>query len=83
MLTLLIGYCAAFCTSISFLPQVLKIIKTKDTSGISLYMYLIFFIGVLLWLIYGLLIKDAVVIIANLVTLILSGIVLVLKIREK
>jgi MtN3 and saliva related transmembrane protein len=46
-------------------------------------MYLIFFIGVLLWLIYGLLIKDAVVIIANLVTLILSGIVLVLKIREK
>ena len=48
-----IGYVAAFCTTVSFLPQAIKTIQTKDTSGISLYMYALFTVGTLFWLIYG------------------------------
>ena len=50
----IIGLVAAFITTASFLPQVFKTYKTKDTSGLSLTMYLTFFVGIVLWLIYGL-----------------------------
>jgi len=52
MITIL-GYMAAVFTTLSFLPQAIKVIKTKNTSGISLSMYFMFTIGVLLWCIYG------------------------------
>ncbi len=78
----IIGYVAAFCTTISFLPQVILIIKTSSTSAISLPMYLIYIVGVLLWLIYGILISDNVIIIANFFTLCLAGIVLFFKLRN-
>lgn len=45
----LIGYFAAFGTTVSFLPQAVKTIQTKDTSGISLPMYCFFTAGTLLW----------------------------------
>ncbi len=78
-----IGFFAAFCTTISFLPQAVKTIKTKDTSGISLEMYVIFTIGVFSWLAYGILVKDTPIIIANAVTFILASIILGLKIKHK
>jgi len=77
-----VGYFAAFCTSISFLPQVLLIIKTKNTSAISLPMYLIYISGVILWLVYGFLIHDQVVVIANIFTLFLASIVLFFKLKN-
>jgi MtN3 and saliva related transmembrane protein len=78
----LIGYTAAVCTSVAFLPQVLHTLRTRDTAGISLGMYLIFCTGVALWLVYGLLIGDMPVIAANVVTLTLSLAVLALKVRN-
>jgi MtN3 and saliva related transmembrane protein len=52
-----LGAIAAILTTVSFLPQALRIHRSKDTSAISFWMYLIFSLGVLLWLIYGLLIQ--------------------------
>ncbi len=79
-MTELIGYTAAFLTTASFLPQAIKTIKTRDTSGISFAMYLMFVVGVGFWLAYGVLLGNWVIIIANIITLILSGVVLVMKI---
>lgn len=78
-----IGFFAAFCTTISFLPQAVKTIKTKDTSGISLGMYILFTLGVFSWLVYGVLVKDNPIIIANTITFILASIILGLKIKHK
>ncbi len=75
------GLCAAFCTTVSFLPQALKTIKTKDTSGISVNMYSLFTFGTLLWLVFGLLSDNAPVTAANAVTLAFAGIILYYKIR--
>jgi MtN3 and saliva related transmembrane protein len=79
----LIGFAAAFGTTISFLPQAIKTIQTKDTSGISLYMYALFTGGTLLWLIYGVLSGALPVAICNAVTLIFASIILIYKIRYK
>lgn len=76
-----IGLLAAALTTVSFLPQVVKILKTKHTKAISLLMYVIFATGLLLWLIYGVSIRDLPIILANGVTLILAVIVLILKIK--
>ena len=75
-----IGYTAAILTTISFLPQVIKTVKTKNTDGISLTMYLLFVVGIALWLVYGILIENLVIILANSLTLLLSSIVLSYKI---
>ena len=78
-----IGFFAAFCTTFAFLPQAIKVYQTKSTRDISLYMFLIFTIGVLSWLIYGLIINDLPVILANAVTLVLSFFILIYKILYK
>ena len=78
-----IGFFAAFCTTFAFLPQAIKVYKTKSTKDISLYMFLIFTIGVLSWLVYGLIINDLPVILANAVTLILSFFILIYKLKFK
>ena len=78
-----IGFFAAFCTTIAFLPQAIKVYKTKSTKDISLYMFLIFTIGGLAWLIYGFIINDWPVILANAVTLILSFFILIYKLKYK
>lgn len=78
-----IGLVAAFLTTISFLPQVLKVIKTKDTKSISLRMYIMFILGVALWLYYGWQ-KDSIsMILGNGITLILAGIILFYKLKER
>ena len=78
-----IGLLAATATTISFLPQVIKSWKTKETRDVSLVMYIILVIGLILWLFYGFLIKDLPLIIANIVTLALAGSVLFLKIKHR
>ncbi len=79
----LFGYIAAFLTSVSFIPQALKTIRTRDTQGISLLMYAIFSIGVLCWFIYGIAMKDLPILLANGVTLCFALIILFFKIRYK
>lgn len=78
-----IGYSAALLTTVAFVPQALHSLKTRDLSGISLPMYGLFSLGVLGWLIYGLMIDSKPVIIANSITLILACTVLYLKIKHK
>lgn len=78
-----IGLLAACCTTISFVPQAIKTIQTKDTSSISLAMYSLFTFGTLVWLVFGLLSHSIPVSVANFVTLIFAGIILVYKIRYK
>lgn len=82
MQTELVGLAAAFLTTLAFLPQVLHTIRTRSTHDISLRMYSLFTLGVFLWLIYGLILRDFPIIGANAVTLLLSGTVLVLKLRH-
>lgn len=77
----LLGFIAAICTTISFVPQVMKIIKTKETRDISLLMYIVLTFGILLWLIYGFLIQQLPIIIANGIVLILGLVIIVLKIK--
>ncbi len=74
-----IGLLAAILTSSSFLPQALKTIRTKDTSSISLSMYILFTLGTLLWFIYGLATNNFPVWVANGFTLILASIILFFK----
>ncbi len=76
----LFGYIAGFCTTVSFIPQVLSIYNTKSAKDVSMSMYLIFFFGVIMWLIYGLSIQSKAIIWTNLVTLVLTGSILVMKI---
>ncbi|MBM3617644.1 MAG: glutathione synthetase [Alphaproteobacteria bacterium] len=77
----ILGFIAAFCTTVSFLPQAIKIIRTRNTDGISLWMYIIFSLGLVCWLGYGLLTDNTPVIAANAVTLVLSLTILGMKIR--
>ncbi|KKI99588.1 SemiSWEET transporter [Prochlorothrix hollandica] len=79
----LLGLVAGGCTTIAFVPQLLKIWRSKSAKDISLGMFLIFCLGVFLWLLYGLLTQDIPVIVANFITLILSGTILALKFRYK
>jgi MtN3 and saliva related transmembrane protein len=79
----ILGYLAAFCTTISFLPQAIRVIKTKHTKDLSLLMYSILNVGIVLWLIYGIAIGAWPIIIANLITIVLTLTILYLKIRYK
>jgi len=79
----LIGYAAAVCTTIAFLPQLLKAWQTRSTADISLVMFLVLVTGIVLWLTYGVLIRDFPLIAANAVTLLLAGAILALKLRHK
>ena len=81
--TTIIGLIAAFCTTLSFLPQALQTIKTKDTSGISLSMYSLFTFGTVLWFIFGIMSTNYPIMIANGITLVLALIILTYKIRYK
>ncbi len=78
----LLGYLAAVLTTTAFLPQAIKTLRTRDTSGISLGMYLLFVAGVLTWLGYGVAIGSKPIIIANAVTALLAGSVLIMKLRH-
>jgi MtN3 and saliva related transmembrane protein len=81
-MTELIGIIAAILTTSSFLPQAIKTIKKNDTSAISLSMYLMFVIGVAFWLSYGFLLGNLVILISNIITFILAGIILSIKIKN-
>lgn len=75
----LIGLAAGFCTTIAFLPQVIKTWKSRSAKDLSLGMYTIFCTGVALWLTYGLLISDLPIILTNMATLVLALSILFFK----
>lgn len=78
-----LGYMAAVLTTLSFVPQAIKTIRSRDTSGISLSMYVMFTVGIAFWLAYGIALGSWPMIGSNLVTLLLAGTVLGLKIRYR
>jgi MtN3 and saliva related transmembrane protein len=78
-----LGTAAGALTTLAFIPQVVKTWKTKSTHDISLIMFSLFSLGVLLWLVYGIVIGAMPIIIANGVTLTLALSMLLMKIRYK
>jgi len=77
----LTGYLAAILTTASFVPQAWHTFRTRDVSGISLGMYAAFTAGIACWLLYGVMLHAWPIVIANLVTLVLAGGILVMKLR--
>jgi MtN3 and saliva related transmembrane protein len=78
----LIGFAAAFCTTVSYIPQVKKCWQTGSSGDLSLKMLLILATGIGLWVLYGILKGDMVIVIANSVSLLLLGNLIVFKVRE-
>ncbi|MCR5741473.1 MAG: SemiSWEET transporter [Gammaproteobacteria bacterium] len=75
----IIGLCAGGCLAISNIPQIIMIIRTKDTKSISVYMYLIYIIGVALWLTYGIIVNSLSMIISNAVAMSTAMFVFIFK----
>jgi MtN3 and saliva related transmembrane protein len=81
-MTELIGAIAAILTTLSFVPQAVMTVRTGQTDGISLTMYLLFTIGVTFWLVYGLMIASLPIILANAITVSLAMMILATKARS-
>lgn len=77
-----IGFAAAALTTVAFVPQALKALKSRDTHSLSLGMYVIFTCGVILWGVYGYLRRDWAMILANTITGVLALAILIAKIRN-
>ncbi|HGF7528149.1 TPA: SemiSWEET transporter [Vibrio cholerae] len=79
----IIGYLAACLTTLSFLPQAVVVIRTRDTRSISITMYIMFVLGVFLWFVYGVIINNSVVVCANVITFVFAFPILVIKYLEQ
>ena len=78
-----IGFFAAFCTTIAFVPQVLKVFKTKSVEGLSLTTYLLYVSGLALWFIHGINLESLSMIVGNFISVILTLIILFFIINSK
>ena len=76
-----LGYLAAFSTTVAFIPQAVKVYKTKRTKDISLGMFSLLIAGFVLWLWYGILLSSYPIILANSVTLIIAIYILITKLK--
>ena len=81
-LVTIVGLVAAFCTTISYVPQIRKIWATGETEDISLKMFLILTFGIALWVVYGIMQGDAVIILANSASLAFLAAILFFKLRN-
>lgn len=79
--TTMLGFLAGFLTTVSFLPQVVKTWKSRSASDLSLGMFSVFSVGVICWLVYGLLLQEMPMIFWNAVTLVLVMILLIMKLK--
>ena len=77
----IIGVAAAICSMTSFIPQVMKIVRERDASSVSVRMYIVTVVGFSLWIAYGLLLKSWPLVGSNLISLSLAGMILALKLR--
>jgi len=75
----LIGFIAGFCTTISLLPQIIKMLRTKHARDVSMVMYIVLVVGVACWLVYGIFLKEIPLILANSITLMLCLIIIGMK----
>jgi len=79
----IIGMIGASLTTVAFLPQAIKTIRTKNTRDLSLGMFVLSEMGVVMWLTYGILIGDIPIIFANVITFFLISTIIVMKIKYK
>ena len=79
----LFGYFAVFFTTVSFLPQAIKTLRTRNVEGLSLLTYLFLFLGSLSWFLYGYYLNDIPLMATNSMTTILTGLILFLIVKEK
>ena len=77
----IVGTAAGLCSMVSFIPQIVKILREKDASSVALRMYIITVTGFVLWTIYGVLLQSWPVAIANAVCLGLTTVILILRWR--
>jgi MtN3 and saliva related transmembrane protein len=77
-----IGYAAAICTTSAYIPQVVRVWRTRSTKDISLKMFLVLITGLALWLTYGFFKGEVPIVAANGVTLVLAGTILFFKIKH-
>lgn len=82
-ITTLIGLIAATLTTLSFVPQVIRTWKMKETRDISLSMFMMLAVGIVLWTVYGFIIQDLPVILANCASFILTVIIISFKLKYK
>ncbi len=78
----IIGYLSGACTMLAFLPQTIKSITTKNVSGLSMYMYIIYCIGLVFWILYGVYLHSFQIILFNSITLIFNVIILYMIIES-
>lgn len=78
-----IGLLAAILTTAAYVPQAIKIWKTKNAEGVSLVMYWVMLTGISLWSIYGMLIESSPIILANGISFILLGMIIIFKLKQK
>ena len=78
-----LGLVAGVMTTAAFLPQVIKVWASRSTSDISLTMFLVLTSGILLWLVYGIFIKDIPLVLANSITLVFTTAILIAKLKFK
>jgi len=78
-----LGYLAATLTTASFVPQAWRTFRTKDVSGISLKMYVVFTVGVAVWLAYGIVLGEVPMMLSNSSTLVLACAVLAMKVKYR
>ena len=79
----LLGLAAGALTTSAFLPQVVKAWRTRSTQDLSFGTFILFNVGILMWLLYGIVIRDLPIIVTNLVTFVLAFTVLVLMLRNR
>ncbi len=77
----MLGFVAAFCTTAAFVPQLVRVLRLRSARDVSLPTFVMFSVGVFLWLLYGFYIGSKPVIVSNGVTLLLSVSILILKLR--
>jgi len=81
----MLGYLSGICTTVAFLPQAIKSITTKNVSGLSLFMYIIYCMGLIFWILYGVYLHSFQIMLFNSITLVFNTVILymIIKVPKK
>ena len=79
----IVGLLAGLCTTLSFIPQIAKIYRTRRTQDLSLSTYVLLSVGLLLWVVYGVALNQIAIILPNTIVLVMSLYIIILKVRNK
>lgn len=77
----MLGYLSGICTTVAFLPQAIKSITTKNVSGLSMFMYIIYCMGLIFWILYGVYLHSFQIMLFNSITLVFNAVILYMIIK--